>query len=69
MNYQIGEVDYDYGMYHNRVRKYVIVRFDEEERTRRNKIVKVMIPIWHQVKGFKPEIGLDNITRDLNINI
>lgn len=54
----IGTVDYDYDRYKNRIRKFVVTKMIKEGRFYK--------PVWHQVEGFSPERGLNNINRDLS---
>ena len=57
-DYNRGDVDYDYDMYRNRIRKYVVSGFVGKFRER--------TPVWSQVHGFCTEKGLSNLKRDVD---
>lgn len=50
-----GDVDYDYDMYKNRIRKFVVTGFIGKFRDRK--------PIWNRIEGYSPERGLSNLKR------
>ena len=55
-NFNRGDVDYDYDMYRNRIRKFVVSGFIGKFKDR--------TPIWSQVQGFCPEKGLKNLKKN-----
>ena len=54
-DFERGNVDYDYDMYKNRIRKYVVSGFVGKYPNRK--------PVWSQVEGFSPEKGFNNLNR------
>lgn len=54
-NFNRGDVDYDYDMYKNRIRKYVVTDFTGKGKERK--------PVWIRVDGFDPERGFNNLNR------
>ena len=53
-----GDVDYDYDMYKNRIRKYVVTGFVGKYPNRQT--------VWCRVPGYCPEKGFNNLDRSID---